>query len=256
MSKNVDVIIERFIPILPCDVAGGKLCRRGGLHVDRMLRGTRGRPLSQFAQLCISKKFGWIERRRRNESQRGRQSPESRLQLRGCWSVVHISRRTIPMARLSNNLWRDSRNAARKFAGYGLACLVAIAACSAIFLAAPRTPMAPQATSGAQPRFAVSFGSELSATPLDGRVYAVISTNNNPEPRFQIREVEVESQQVFGADVNGLAPGANAIIGDDALGYPTASFHNLPAGDYWVQGVLNKYTTFKRADGHIVKLPM
>jgi hypothetical protein len=160
------------------------------------------------------------------------------------------------MARLSNNLWRDSRNAARKFAGYGLACLVAIAACSAIFLAAPRTPMAPQATSGAQPRFAVSFGSELSATPLDGRVYAVISTNNNPEPRFQIREEEVESQQVFGADVDALAPGANAIIGDDALGYPTASFRDVPAGDYWVQGVLNKYTTFKRADGHIVKLPM
>jgi len=151
--------------------------------------------------------------------------------------------------------FRDAHKTARQFAGYGLACLVALMACPAVFRATARAPLAERA-SAAQPRFAVSFGPDLSATPLDGRVYAIISTTNDPEPRLQILEQEVRSQQIFGADVDGLAPGQSAVIGDDAVGYPTASFHDLPPGDYWVQGVLNKYTTFKRSDGHTVKLPM
>ena len=158
------------------------------------------------------------------------------------------------MPRLSQSIQRSSHNIVRKLAVYALPCLVALSASSAILLAAPQTP--PEKTSAAQPRFAISFSSDLSPTPLDGRVYVVISTTNDPEPRDQILEQEVKSQQIFGADVDALAPGQNAIIADDALGYPTASFRNLPAGDYWVQGVLSKYTTFHRADGHTVKLPM
>ena len=106
------------------------------------------------------------------------------------------------------------------------------------------------------PRFVLSFGSDLSSTPLDGRVYAIISTTNEPEPREQILEDEIRSQQIFGADIDALAPHQPAVISDDDLGYPTAAYRDLPAGDYWVQGVLNKYTTFHRADGHTVKLPM
>jgi len=151
-----------------------------------------------------------------------------------------------------------SRKSAIKFAGFVFACLmfacfVALAAFPGILQAAPQ---ASPAKSSAQPRFAISFGSNLSATPLDGRVYAIISTTNDPEPRTQILEEEAQSQQIFGADIDALAPGQNAIISDDALGYPTANFRELPAGDYWVQGVLNKYTTFHRSDGHTVKLPM
>ncbi len=141
----------------------------------------------------------------------------------------------------------------RKSPAYAIACLAALLASTAILRAAPRTP---PAKSPAQPRFAISFDSKLSATPLDGRVYVVIATKEGPEPRTQILEEEVQSQQIFGADIDALAPGQNAIIADDALGYPTANFRDLPAGDYWVQGVLNKYTTFHRSDGHTVKLPM
>jgi hypothetical protein len=158
------------------------------------------------------------------------------------------------MRRFSQNIWRNSRHTASKFVRYALPGLVALSACSTTLRASPLTQAGK--TSEAQPRFAISFGSDLSATPLDGRIYVVISTTNDPEPRFQILEEEAQSQQIFGADVDGLAPGQNAIIADDALGYPVANFHNLPAGDYWVQGVLNKYTTFHRSDGHTVKLPM
>src|ERR1700722_1621231 len=160
------------------------------------------------------------------------------------------------MHRVSQSIRRAARNATRIFPAYALACLAAFA----IFCASPAIlPAAQKQLSGVsedQPRFAISFDSKLSSTPLDGRVYVVIATKNDPEPRTQILEVEVESQQVFGADVDALAPGQNAIIGNSALGYPIAEFRNLPAGNYWVQGVFNKYTTFHRADGHTVKLPM
>ena len=157
------------------------------------------------------------------------------------------------MPGLSQDTWRDSRKSLRKSAGYGLACLAMLLACPAIFWAAPK---APQGKSSARARFAVSYGSNLRAAPLDGRVYVIISTNNEPEPRSQILEEEAHSQQIFGVDVDGLAPGQNAVITDDALGYPASNFRDVPAGDYWVQGVLNKYTTFHRSDGHTVKLPM
>ena len=167
------------------------------------------------------------------------------------------------MRRFSETSTRSSHCASAQLACNALAKVVALAAFTAwaaVFIAAaappPRSPRHKSAAAAPQPRFAISFSSALSATPVDGRVYVVISTTNDPEPRDQIREVEVRSQQIFGADVDALAPGQPAFINDDALGYPVASFRNLPAGDYWVQGVLNKYTTFRRSDGHTVKLPM
>lgn len=158
------------------------------------------------------------------------------------------------MPRPPQNLCRSSLHAAYKFASLSLSGLAAFFVSISILSASPQPPR--EKTSAAQPRFAISFGAELSPTPLDGRVYVVISTTNDPEPRDQILEVEVHSQQVFGTDVDALAPGQPAFINDDALGYPTANFRDIPAGDYWVQAVLNKYTTFHRADGHTIKLPM
>ena len=147
-----------------------------------------------------------------------------------------------------------SRKVVGKFLVHVLVYLSLFAVAPMFLMSAPQ--ISPAKNSAAQPRFAISFDSKLSPTPLDGRVYIVIATKDDPEPRAQILEVEVSSQQVFGADVDALSPGQNAIISDDALGYPAASFRDIPAGDYCVQGVLNIYTTFHRADGVTVKLPM
>jgi len=104
-------------------------------------------------------------------------------------------------------------------------------------------------------QFEVSFGKDLSLTPLDGRVLLLISRNNDQEPRFQIDFDATGSQQIFGADVEGLAPGSVAVVDATALGYPLVSLSELPAGDYWVQGLLNIYETFHLADGRVLKLP-
>ena len=39
------------------------------------------------------------------------------------------------------------------------------------------------------------------------------------------------------------------------LGYPLESLRELPTGTYTVQALLHRYETFRRADGHVVKLP-
>jgi hypothetical protein len=103
-------------------------------------------------------------------------------------------------------------------------------------------------------RFEISFPKEAGAAPLDGRLMLVISTNEKPEPRFQVT-FNAQTQQAFGVDVDALAPGVAAVVDSTTLGYPRDSLNDIPAGDYYVQGVLNIYETFHLANGHTVKLP-
>jgi hypothetical protein len=103
-------------------------------------------------------------------------------------------------------------------------------------------------------RFSLSFSEERAAEALDGRMLLLIANNNDAEPRFQISDGP-DSQLVYGMDVNGLAPGEAAVIDTGAFGYPLESIADIPPGEYWVQGFLNRYETFKRSDGHTVKLP-
>jgi hypothetical protein len=107
----------------------------------------------------------------------------------------------------------------------------------------------------AQTTFQVVFPKERSATPLDGRLLLLISTNDKDEPRFQIRD-DYQSQQVFGMDVDGWRPATALRFDAGAFGYPLTAFKDLPAGEYFVQVLLHRYETFRRKDGHVVKLPM
>jgi hypothetical protein len=112
-----------------------------------------------------------------------------------------------------------------------------------------------KAAKPASPRFEISFPTELSAAPLDGHVLLLLSNNDEKEPRFQVSFITDSSQQVFGVDVDALASGATAVVDSSTLGYPAESLNDVPAGDYWVQAVLNIYETFHLGNGHTVKLP-
>ncbi len=64
------------------------------------------------------------------------------------------------------------------------------------------------------------------------------------------------TRPIFGVDVDGLKPGEAVAIDDRIVGWPLKSLRDVPAGDYFVQALLNRYETFHRADGHTVKMPM
>ncbi|HJR62233.1 MAG TPA: hypothetical protein VJ803_00925 [Gemmatimonadaceae bacterium] len=118
----------------------------------------------------------------------------------------------------------------------------------------PSGARVPDVPAAAAPRFLVSFPRERSATPLDGRLLLLISADSSAEPRFQIEDGP-STQLVFGIDVDALAPGREAVVDEGAFGYPLRSLSALPAGRYRVQALLNRYETFRRSDGHVVKLP-
>jgi hypothetical protein len=138
-------------------------------------------------------------------------------------------------------------------------------------------------------KFTISFPAELSTTPITGRMFLVITksvdrpyivasgpgevggSERGLEPRFQAGAWKnrvpffgtyqkavpyfspwVGSVPFFAVDVEGLAPGASAVVDGDTLGFPPKSLRDIPAGDYFVQAVLNVYTEFHRSDGHVI----
>ncbi len=105
------------------------------------------------------------------------------------------------------------------------------------------------------PSFGVSFAESMGSEPLDGRVILILSTHESSEPRFQVNSGPA-APMVLGVDVNGLAPGTEAVLDGGVFGFPIESLSDVPAGEYWVQAVLHKYETFNLANGKTVKLPM
>ncbi|OFW08067.1 MAG: hypothetical protein A3H96_21980 [Acidobacteria bacterium RIFCSPLOWO2_02_FULL_67_36] len=91
--------------------------------------------------------------------------------------------------------------------------------------------------------------------PLDGRVLLIVAKTNEPAPMNQVGR-GLQSQPLFGVDVEGLKPGQPAVIDGTTRGWPLESIGQIPPGEYWVQAVMNVYTTFHRADGHTIKAHM
>jgi hypothetical protein len=82
----------------------------------------------------------------------------------------------------------------------------------------------------------------------------MLANNNRSEPRHQITDA-LNTQLVFGVDVEGMKPGEDVVVNGSAFGYPIQSLADIPAGEYYVQALLNRYETFQLSTGHTVKLP-
>ena len=86
---------------------------------------------------------------------------------------------------------------------------------------------------------------------LTGRIFVVIAKVDDPEPRLQVGSWRSQTE-FLGKDVVQLQPGQATVIDAFSLGYPYRSVRELPAGDYYVQALLNVYTRFTRADNRII----
>jgi hypothetical protein len=90
-----------------------------------------------------------------------------------------------------------------------------------------------------------------SATPVTGRVLVFVTRDSAPEPRFQGGALGANAP-VFARDVNHLASGGAVTLDRTTAGFPLRTLGDLPAGEYYVQALLNVYTECHRADGHTV----
>ena len=105
-------------------------------------------------------------------------------------------------------------------------------------------------------RFEISFPDFVRNEPTTGRISLwQLSPTLDPEPRIAAynsarrRDARVP---FFAVDVDQLKPAQPAVIDATSIGFPYMSLSQLPAGDYYVQGVLNVYTQFHRSDGHVI----
>ena len=104
--------------------------------------------------------------------------------------------------------------------------------------------------------FRVTMPKSVHGAPIDGRLLLILSKDGSREPRMQVSNDALTTQQMFGVNVDGLQPDGATVVEGDAIGYPLDSLKQIPVGAYYVQAVFNVYETFHRADGHTVKLPM
>jgi hypothetical protein len=131
-----------------------------------------------------------------------------------------------------------------------LAAAPSLAVALALGAALVAVPRAQPATGEAPAlRVEVSYPDGLVEGPITGRVFFMLSRTADPEPRFQTGRTGVP---FFGRDVERLPPGQAAVIDASDLGSPVASLADIPAGDYYVQALINVYSEFRRADGHVV----
>lgn len=100
-------------------------------------------------------------------------------------------------------------------------------------------------------KFEISFPAAVHQEPVTGRVFVMISREDSPEPRFQVG-FWGDAPPFFAKDVSQLQPGQITVVDASDLGYPLRSLRDLPAGDYYVQALINIYTEFHRADGHVI----
>lgn len=120
-------------------------------------------------------------------------------------------------------------------------------ACTALLASALGATILP----GQQVR--VTLPATSATAPIDGRLLVYISADTTGEPRFQLGDAVITAQ-VFGVDMEVWRPGSATTVDVNAFGYPVRSLRDLPPGRYRVQALINRYETFRRSDGHTVKL--
>ena len=104
-------------------------------------------------------------------------------------------------------------------------------------------------------QFTVRLSDSLNMESVDGRLLLMLSTNDEAEPRFQIND-GLNTQLIFGKNVEGLKPGDEVVFTSKDMGFPIENINDIPKGEYQLQALLHVYETFNLSTGHTVKLPM
>lgn len=123
-------------------------------------------------------------------------------------------------------------------------------------------PMASSATSSTHPvepapLIEVELPRTLAAAPEQGRLlvmFAPVDQAPEREPR-QLVNWNADAIPFFGMDVEAWQPGTRVRLVDSAEGFPLRQWRDLPAGEYRVQALWQRYEIFRRADGRRLSLP-
>jgi hypothetical protein len=122
---------------------------------------------------------------------------------------------------------------------------------SPLVLAATLIACLAAATPAAAQQAIVSLTPSASTVPMTGRLFVIFARAGDREPRFLAGSYG-GSVPFYGVDVSAWSPGTTATVGANVLGFPFDDLGHMPAGDYYVQALLNVYTQYHRVDGHVI----
>ncbi len=111
--------------------------------------------------------------------------------------------------------------------------------------------------SSSGPLVEVELPRSLAAAPEQGRLlvmFAPVDQSPDREPRFLVNW-NADAIPFFGLDVEAWQPGSRVRLTDSVQGFPLRHWRDLPAGEYRVQALWQRYDTFRRADGRVLSLP-
>lgn len=112
-----------------------------------------------------------------------------------------------------------------------LRCLFCISVCLLAALAA-----AGQSTSL---KFEIRLANGVAGTPQTGRVFVFLNKSGDKEPRLEDGDVALDAPPMLARDVENLTAGKAAVIDQSSISYPIADLAHLPAGEYYVQALLD-----------------
>ena len=89
-------------------------------------------------------------------------------------------------------------------------------------------------------RFETTIAPGLVSAPQKGRLFVFLSRKAEPEPRLLDDDVSLDAPPILAKDVENYAPGSTpAVIDNSSIAYPIKDLAELPAGDYYVQALLD-----------------
>ena len=94
-------------------------------------------------------------------------------------------------------------------------------------------------------RFEVTLAPGLAPSSPAGRLFVVVSSGSQTEPRLRIGETGLDASPVFARDIPSFATGTTGIIDEKCAAFPIDSLAKLPANDYYVQALFDSNVDLK-----------
>lgn len=88
-------------------------------------------------------------------------------------------------------------------------------------------------------RFEITAKPGLMQHAHDGRVFLFINRMGDKEPRLVDGDVSYEAPPMLARDVKNFGAGSTAVIDNSSIAYPIPDLAHLPAGEYYVQTLLD-----------------
>ena len=110
------------------------------------------------------------------------------------------------------------------------------------------TALAIHATGATTLKFEVAIAKDLAVAPQTGRMIVILGQKEKPEPRFTLGRTGADAPFMLARDVNGLAPGIPATLGQNVITCPITNLADLPKGDYFVQALLDSNRDLRSPD--------